>query len=416
MTQLIACPDCGAIQQLPPSPPQGRLECWRCGHVLERAAGRSLDRALACATATLLLLFPANLLTLATVHAAGLTASTRLGSGIFTAWAQRWPLVAIVLGLEGVILPFLRFGLLAAVLAALRFGRGGGWTGVAFRYSEKLDLWAMADVFLIGGGIGYGRVVSETPVTIGPGGWCFIAAALMTMVTRASLERRAVWRRIKAPPSHAGPGAIACTSCDLVLPPTSEGHRCPRCAAPLHRRRPNSAKECAALVIAGWALTPIAYGFPMSEFWKVGMVHPHTIIDGIRLLFQHGFALFGVIIFLVSLIFPFTKLICFTWFLLSIHERSTYRLRTKTWLYRFIDEGGRWSTLDPFTVVIFAPMIQFSSLAHIDIMGGSPAFLATVVISLIAGRVLDPRLMWDASSTTAPVACAEAAPAERASA
>lgn len=389
---------------MPPTPAKGRIECWRCGHVLERATGRSLDRALVCAITTLLLLFPANLLTLMTVHIAGFKASTHLGSGMFTAWMQRWPLVAIVLGLEGIILPFVRFGLLAAVLAAIRFGEGRGWVGVAFRYSEKLDLWALADVFLIGGGIGYGRIASQTAVAIGPGGWCFVAAALMTMVTRASLERRAVWRRIKAPPSHTGPAALACTSCDLVLPPSTEGRRCPRCRAMVHRRHPNSARECAALVVAGWVLTPIAYGFPMSALWRAGIKHPHTIIDGVRLLFQHGFLLFGVIIFLVSVVFPFLKLVSFSWFLVSIHERSTYRLRTKTWLYRFIDEGGRWSTLDPFTVIIFAPMIQFHQIAHIDILGGSPAFLATVVLSMVAGRALDPRLMWDADKAAAPSA------------
>ena len=363
-----------------PSPPaRGRLECWRCGRVLESTSGRSLDAALACALATLLLLFPANFMPLMSVHVAGITVSTHLASGLRTAWQQGWPLLTITLGLVGVVLPFVRFGLLAATLAAIRFGAHGGWTGLAFRYAEKLDLWAMADVFLIGGGIGYGRIVSQIPVQIDTGGWCFVVAALMTMVTRASLERRAVWQRLKAPPAHAGTDAVACTSCDLVLPPEAEGHPCPRCAAAVHHRRPFAVIQCTALVLTCWALMPIAYGYPMSELWEAGTPHPHSIIDGIDLLFTHGFWLFGIIIFLLSLVFPFTKLISLTWFLRSIHRRSAVHLRTKTWLYRFIDEGGRWSNLDPFTVIIFAPMLQFAQVAHIDIMGGSPAFLATVV-------------------------------------
>ena len=53
--------------------------------------------------------------------------------------------------------------------------------------------------------------------------------------------------------------------------------------------------------------------------------------------------------------------------------------------------------LDPFAVMIFVPMGQFGQLAHISVMGGCPAFLATVVLSMLALQLFDPRLMWDAA-------------------
>lgn len=140
---------------------------------------------------------------------------------------------------------------------------------------------------------------------------------------------------------------------------------------------------------------PIAYGFPMSEFWKAGIPESHTVIDGIRMLFQHGFWYFGVIIFFVSVVFPFTKVVALTWFMLGVRRGWSGRLRFKTDLYRFVDEIGRWSVLDPFTVMVFLPMIQLGQLGHFEAMGGCEAFLATVVLSMIAARVFDPRLMWD---------------------
>lgn len=373
------------------------MECWQCGRVLENRTGRSINAAMACSIATFLILFPATFLPLMTVRALGLSATTHLASGLGTAWSEGWPLVTIVLALEGIILPFVRFGLLACTLTVIRLGVRARWVGRAFRYCEILDLWAMVDVLLIGAGIGYGRLLSQTTVVIDSGGWCFIAAALMTMVTRATLERRAVWRSLEAPPEYAGASAIACTSCDLVLPPQAEGQRCPRCAARVHRRFRSSLRISTALLIATGVLTPIAYGWPMSEFWKAGSPSPHSIIDGIQMLFLHGFWYFGVVILMVSLVFPLTKLVGLTWFLTSVHYRSEERLRRKTHFYRFIDEVGRWSTLDPFTVMIFAPMIQFGQLAHFNFMGGTPAFLATVVLSMLATRMFDPRLMWDAA-------------------
>lgn len=216
---LIACPDCAAIQRLKPLE-RGRLECVRCARVLENRTGRSLDRALACAIAALLLLIPANTLPLMTVHLGPVTSSKVLASGLGIAWAQGWPLVSIVLALEAIILPFLRFGLLSVTLAAIRSGRRDRWLGRAFRYSEMLDLWAMTDVLLIGAGIGYGRLAAQTSVVIDAGGWCFVCVAVMTMITRGTLERREVWRRLDLEPVAVPPWASACTECDLLLPAT----------------------------------------------------------------------------------------------------------------------------------------------------------------------------------------------------
>jgi paraquat-inducible protein A len=393
---FIACPDCAAIQRLK-SLNSGRLECRQCGGVLENRTGRSISGALACSITVLLLLFPMNLLPLMTVHIGSIDRSSLLASGLAVAWRQGWPTVSVVLALEAVVLPFLRFGLLSAALSAIRYGWRGQWVGRAFRYSELLDMWAMTDVLLIGGGIGYGRIASQVPITINAGGWCFVIVAMMTMVTRATLERRAVWQSLGGEASTIPPDAIACASCDLLLPPEAEGHRCPRCSATLRRRRPASAMLCTALLLATTVLTPLAYGYPMSEFWKGLQPSPHTVIDGIKLLFEHGFWYFGVIITVVSVVFPLSKIAVMSWFLLSLDRRSSRHLRLKTKLYRLIDEVGRWSTLDPFTVLIFAPMIQFGQLAHFDFMGGTAAFLATVILSMLATKAFDPRLLWDAS-------------------
>jgi paraquat-inducible protein A len=162
------------------------------------------------------------------------------------------------------------------------------------------------------------------------------------------------------------------------------------------RRRPASIAQCTALLLATAVLTPVAYGYPMSEFWKGQQPSPHTVLDGIKLLFESGFWYFGVVITMVSVVFPLSKIATLSWFLVSLDRRSSRHLRLKTRLYRFIDEAGRWSTLDPFTVLIFAPMVQFGQLAHFDFMGGSAGFLATVILSMLAAKVFDPRLLWDA--------------------
>ncbi len=413
---VIACPQCATIQTMPPPPERGHIECRRCGDVLERRTGRSLDAALACALAALLLLLPANALTLLTVRApAGLVASIHLFSGIQSIWAQGWPLMAIVCALEGIFLPFARFVLLIAVLTAVKLERRDPWIGPTFRYAEVLDDWAMADVILLGAAIGWGRVVALIPVSIDVGGYALIGAAFMTMLTRACLDSRAVWRRIAVPTMEAGSDPIACTTCDLVLPARLVGGRCPRCRAPLHRRRRRALTRCHAMVLAGWVLLPVSNYFPMSAYYEVGIPHPHTIFAGIVLLFNNGYAPLGVLIFCTSLGIPIFKLAGLTWLFVSIHTRSTRRLRTKTRVYRVINAVGRWSNLDPFTVVVFTPMVQFGQLAHINVYGGSSAFLAVVVISMLASRSFDARLLWDAAERGQRVGAAANAASARSS-
>ncbi len=228
MDSVIGCPDCGVIQEMP-SITSGRLQCWQCHCPLEQATGRAVGTAFACALTTLILLIPANLMLLMSVSKAGHGGQTHLASGVGTIWHQKWPIVAVVVALEVVIFPFLRFGLLVGSLGAVLAGYTAAWVGPAFRRAEALDLWAMPDVFLIGCAIGYSRLAPFVNVTIGAGGWCFIGAALMAMLTRATLQRRRIWRHIKAPPVASDAVAFACSACGpavqlfarlMVRPPT----------------------------------------------------------------------------------------------------------------------------------------------------------------------------------------------------
>ncbi len=392
---LLACPDCGTTQQMPAMRGRGKLICCRCGSTLEHATGRGIDVPLACASATLLLLFPANLMPLLQVSFDGVSRVSRLGDGVAGMWGEGWYLLAIVVGLQGVILPFVRFGMLSAVLATIRAGRTGPWTGQTFRWAEHLDRWAMPDVFLIGAVVGYSRVAAKLPMHVGPGGWCLVAAAGLSMLTRAAMDRRAIWDRIAAPSVASAVSSLACTGCDLVLPYAREGQHCPRCQAVLYRRRPFALMQATAFVAAGYLLYPVANYFPMSIDIQLGQVKKHTIASGLEQLVSAGLWPLAMLIFCASIAIPLLKLIGMTWLILSARQGSRRRLLLKTRLYRVIREIGRWSNIDVFTIAIFLPLMQFSGLVSVRAASGAPAFLAVIVLTMLAVHLFDPRLIWD---------------------
>src|SRR5690348_14068827 len=123
----IACPDCGTLEELPALPPRGKAVCVRCHVDLEKTAGRSIGAALACSLATLLLLFPVNILPLLSVDLLGMRAQNVIAVGIEQLLGNEWALLAGAAATFVVALPFVRFGLLTAVLVPLRFGHRPSW-------------------------------------------------------------------------------------------------------------------------------------------------------------------------------------------------------------------------------------------------------------------------------------------------
>lgn len=394
----IACADCGTLEELPLLPPRSRAVCPICEKHLELTSGRSITAALGCALGTFILLFPANLVPLMTVNMLSMRRSSLLGSGVIAIWQENWPILAILIGLFAVILPFIRFGLLSAVLGAVRLGHQPSWLGPAFRWALWLDIWAMPDVFLLGGFVGYGRVAANLNVTIEWGGYCLIAAAFFSMISRAALDRRAVWRTIGPEnPIPADTPVLSCTACDLVLPASSEGSMCPRCRARLSIRKVDAIPRTTALIIAAFVLYWPANIYPMSQSMQVGQVVQYRIVDGIRELFKAGLAPLGVLIFCTSVAIPVLKILGLGWCVLSVVRRSRRHLVLKSKLYRAIDELGRWSNVDPFTIAVFVPLMQFSPLATTSAAPGGTPFILVVVFTLLASRAFDPRLMWDAA-------------------
>jgi paraquat-inducible protein A len=189
---------------------------------------------------------------------------------------------------------------------------------------------------------------------------------------------------------------ISCLSCDLAVPARYIGHPCPRCAARLLGRKPSSSERTFALVTAGLALYIPANVFAMSTDIQLGTRAQHRIVDGIEELFHARLWPLGVLIFCTSIAIPLLKLTALGWLLLSVRHHSTSALVFKTKLYRVIDEIGRWSNEDVFTIVVFLPLINFAPLASAHADTGATAFLLVVVLTLFAVRAFDARELWDA--------------------
>jgi paraquat-inducible protein A len=396
----IVCPDCGALEDIPPLPARSRAVCVLCERDLEKTAGRSIGAALACASAALMLLFPANVLPLIRVDVLGMTTQNIIAGGIAELWARGWIIISGVSAILVIALPFLHFGLLTAVLGALQLGHRPPWLGPAFRWAVWLDLWSMPDVFLLASFVGYYRMInlSQADVSVQLGGACFMAAAFLTMLTRAALDQRTVWRAIGQEADLAPGGTtISCTTCDLVQPASREGEPCPRCGAELVARKRDAVARTMALLIAAFIFFFPANILPMNVSNQLGNRTSYTIFTGVRDLFEQGLWPLGVLVFCTSILIPVAKIVAIAWCVHSVWSRSDRHLVAKTKLFRLVAELGRWSKTDPFVIVFFVPLIKFGAFASSDAGWGATAFMIMTMLTMFASSTFDPRLMWDAA-------------------
>ena len=65
-------------------------------------------------------------------------------------------------------------------------------------------------------------------------------------------------------------------------------------------------------------------------------------------------------------------------------------------LHRAMDDLGRWSNVDVMIIIVFAPLMQFGQLATAQFGIGAACFFAVVIVTMLASRAFDARLMWDA--------------------
>jgi len=387
------------VQILPPASRGSIVECARCGNSLGRSVAGSIEVPLAFSASALVLLVPSALAPLMSLVSFGTQRSNWLPSGVEALWRDGFLSLASIVCLFSVALPFLYLTLMVCVLGGVRLGSSAR-LGKLFRWAGQLRPWAMIEVYLVGCCVAYTRLQDVGTVHIDLGGWCLMAATFSVLLATVTLDEAAVWDAL---PGRVAPmrsrRALTCDACGLLLDADRERSGCPRCGARLHRRKPRTLERTLALVVAGFLLYVPANVFPVLSIERFGRNEPNTILSGVRELIASDLWPLAALVFSASIVVPLVKLCGLSLMLLLTHRRSQRWLVGRTYLYRFIDFIGRWSSIDLFMISILVALVQFGNLTRVRPEAGAVAFAAVVVVTMLASRCFDPRVMWDATET-----------------
>jgi paraquat-inducible protein A len=128
---------------------------------------------------------------------------------------------------------------------------------------------------------------------------------------------------------------------------------------------------------------------------QLGRGEPHTILGGIIALIDSDMLPIALLVLIASILVPLLKLLGITLLLLCVHYRWQVNASLWTRIYRIIAFVGRWSMLDIFMISILVGLVDLGGVAQVISGPAATAFAAVVVLTMLAAKFFDPRLLWD---------------------
>jgi len=170
---------------------------------------------------------------------------------------------------------------------------------------------------------------------------------------------------------------------------------CPRCGAPLHRRRPNSIARAWALLLAGLIFYIPANVLPVMYTSLMGKGSENTIMQGVIEFWKSGSYGIALVIFIASVLVPCTKFLVLGVLFVTSQRRSRWAMKERAKLYRMVELVGYWSMLDVLVVAVVAALVKFQGLSDIEPRIGILFFGMVVIMTMLSAMSFDPRLIWD---------------------
>jgi paraquat-inducible protein A len=160
--------------------------------------------------------------------------------------------------------------------------------------------------------------------------------------------------------------------------------------------RSGASANAGALAAAAAAMLVPANLLPVLNTQVSGVSRTDTIFTGIVELWRQGLWAIALVVFLASMLIPVLKLAGLAWLLLATRGRARHDARRLTQIYLALDFIGRWSMLDVFLVGFLAGLVRFGALTTVEPRSGIAAFAIAVVLTILATKMFDPRVLWDA--------------------
>jgi paraquat-inducible protein A len=385
------CQHCDTLYRYQNQFYQRVIVCPRCQGELQGQPGFSLAN-LGVISILLLLVIPLGLtMPLLEVHLLGMPIEINVWQGIEHLVAQNQLLTAAMIAFTVIACPLVYPSTIIWLSCCRRFGLNAR---IPLFLLEKLKHWIMLDIYLVGIGVAAVKVQDYAAIQIGYGLVAFIVGALLMLLLQCQTNLAKLWQQhypMRVSPS-AYSGLHICKHCLLTALPDAGGH-CRRCGAKLVSPKQIDTQAAWAGLIASILLIIPANLLAISVVFVNQSKQTDTIYSGILSLANDNLAI-ATIVFLASIVVPFTKIIIMLILLLSVARKVQSRSKLRMRLLQFVKAIGRWSMLDLFVIALTMSLVDRGQLLAFSAGPAALYFGATVFLTLLSTEWLDSRLFW----------------------
>ena len=194
---LIACPVCDALYRAPDPAAGERVTCTRCHETLAAPRRFAGMRIIALAMTTLILILAAAALPFLSLDVSGLSSKASILDAALAFSGPRFAALALATALVILVIPAARMALILYVLVPVVFDRPPRPRAkAAFRLSEQLRPWSMAELFALGCAVALVKLADLARIEFGPAFFMFTALVLLAILQEHLICRWSVWNAL----------------------------------------------------------------------------------------------------------------------------------------------------------------------------------------------------------------------------
>ena len=303
----------------------------------------SLNRTLALNLAALVCFIIANLFPFLSLEVAGRVESNIFISSAIALFHQGMGELGLLVFLTSICFPFLIIVGMLYLLLPLKFSTRPPGSARVYRIIRTISPWSMLSILMLGVLLAIVKLQDMAIIIPGISLYAFIALLLCYTAANASFNVSILWPMNSSEiitPGEGGTAAqqklIHCHTCNLLVaePEAQQNIRCPRCASPLHKRKTHSIERTWALIFTAALLMIPANIYPIMTVIRFGHGDPSTIFSGVVHLIAADMWPLAMIVFFASILVPVIKLITLSYLSISVRQKSVWRPRDRTVLFR----------------------------------------------------------------------------------
>lgn len=194
---LLACPECDALQRRPKLAPNAAATCVRCGAEIEREKPYSLDHTLAFMIGAAVAFVCANAFPIMELEARGIQTSSTLYGLVESLFATGWPSVALIVLVMVIVVPAAQIATSLYILVSLKLGRLPALLQPAIRTLDWIWRWGMVEVFFLSALLSMVKLTQLASVHLGLALYAVGAYVLLLSGAVSAFDPHSLWRRIE---------------------------------------------------------------------------------------------------------------------------------------------------------------------------------------------------------------------------